>query len=92
MFPRAWNQLSDPRDLSRFPGGGDPRHFPASYQFASRHDLQGLATQETEDGKRVIVAADVYAVERNDRIMEEVVSRIGIEPGVTAVSWERNPA
>jgi putative Mg2+ transporter-C (MgtC) family protein len=53
--------------------------------------LQGLATQETEDGKRVVVSADVYAVERNDRIMEEVVSRIGIEPGVTAVSWERNP-
>jgi putative Mg2+ transporter-C (MgtC) family protein len=51
--------------------------------------LQGLATQEAEQGQRVIVVADVYASERNDRIMEDLVSRIGIEPGVTAVSWER---
>jgi putative Mg2+ transporter-C (MgtC) family protein len=53
--------------------------------------LQGLATQETEDKQRVTVVADVYASERNDRILEQLVSRIGIEPGVTAVSWERTP-
>jgi putative Mg2+ transporter-C (MgtC) family protein len=56
-----------------------------------RMTLQGLATEDTEERQRVIVVADVYASERNDRIMEDLVSRIGIEPGVTAVSWERLP-
>lgn len=56
-----------------------------------RMTLQGLATQETEDKQRVSVVADVYASERNDRILEDLVVRIGIEPGVTAVSWERTP-
>jgi hypothetical protein len=33
--------------------------------------------------------ADVYAMERNDRALEEVVARLGIEPEVTGVSWQR---
>jgi hypothetical protein len=33
----------------------------------------------------------VFSYERNDRAMEEIVARIGIEPGVSAVSWEMGP-
>jgi putative Mg2+ transporter-C (MgtC) family protein len=54
-----------------------------------RMSLQGLATEETEK-ERTVVIADIYAVERNDRFMEDLVKRISIEPEVVAVSWERS--
>lgn len=53
-----------------------------------RMSIQGLSTEEAEKD-RTIVVADVYATERNDRFIEEVVARISIEPGVKAVSWEK---
>jgi putative Mg2+ transporter-C (MgtC) family protein len=51
--------------------------------------IQGIATQDTDQPDRVAIAVDVYATERNDRMMEELVERLNIEPGVTAVSWEK---
>jgi putative Mg2+ transporter-C (MgtC) family protein len=51
--------------------------------------LQGLSTQDTDDGQHVVVTAEVYAAEHSDRFMEEIVARISIEQGVTAVSWEK---
>jgi putative Mg2+ transporter-C (MgtC) family protein len=53
-----------------------------------RMSVQGIASEESEKEGRVIVA-DVYAMERNDRALEEVVARLGIEPEVTGVSWQR---
>jgi putative Mg2+ transporter-C (MgtC) family protein len=53
-----------------------------------RMSVQGIATEETDKEGRVVVA-DVYALGRNDRAMEEVVARLGIEPEVTVVSWQR---
>jgi len=53
-----------------------------------RMTIQGIATDESEKEGKVIVA-DVYAMERNDRAMEEVVTRLSIEPDVTGVSWQR---
>ncbi|HJZ55686.1 MAG TPA: MgtC/SapB family protein [Gemmataceae bacterium] len=50
--------------------------------------LQGLATEDTANNRTVVVA-DIYAVERNDRAMEEIVARVSIEPEVKAVSWQR---
>lgn len=50
--------------------------------------LQGLATEDT-DSERTIVFADIYVSERNDRDMEEIVSRVCLEPQVKAVSWQR---
>jgi putative Mg2+ transporter-C (MgtC) family protein len=35
------------------------------------------------------VVAEIYAAERNDRFMEDVVARVSIEPDVTGVSWEK---
>jgi putative Mg2+ transporter-C (MgtC) family protein len=53
-----------------------------------RMSVHGIDTEEGEKEGRVIVA-DVYAMERNDRAMEEVVARLSIEPEVTGVSWQR---
>ncbi|OWK38634.1 MgtC/SapB family protein [Fimbriiglobus ruber] len=51
-------------------------------------NLQGLSTEDTETN-RVVVLADIFALERNDRAMEEIVARVSIEPEVKAVSWQR---
>jgi putative Mg2+ transporter-C (MgtC) family protein len=50
--------------------------------------IQGLATEENEKNLTVVIA-DIYASERNDRVMEDIVARISIEPDVEAVRWER---
>jgi putative Mg2+ transporter-C (MgtC) family protein len=39
-----------------------------------------------------VVVADIFALERNDRAMEEIVARVSIEPEVKAVSWQRTVA
>jgi putative Mg2+ transporter-C (MgtC) family protein len=52
-----------------------------------RMTLQGLSTEVAEE--HTVVTAEACALERSDRFMEELVSRIGIEPGVEAVSWEK---
>jgi putative Mg2+ transporter-C (MgtC) family protein len=51
--------------------------------------LQGLSTEDTEPG-RVVVLADIFALERNDRALEDIVARVSIEPEVKAVSWQRS--
>jgi len=53
--------------------------------------LQGIATED-EEGGRTIVVATIYSTERNDRAMEEIVTRVSIEPQVRAVLWQRIPA
>jgi putative Mg2+ transporter-C (MgtC) family protein len=53
--------------------------------------LQGLSTEEAELDRTVVVA-DIYAAERNDRFLEDLVTRISIEPDVKAVSWEKGQA
>jgi putative Mg2+ transporter-C (MgtC) family protein len=56
-----------------------------------RLTLQGLATEDTEGGHTIVIA-DIFALERNDRAMEEIVARVSIEPEVRAVSWQRTEA
>jgi putative Mg2+ transporter-C (MgtC) family protein len=53
-----------------------------------RMSIQGITTEEVEKEGKVIVA-DIYALERNDRALEEIVARLSIEPEVTGVSWRR---
>jgi putative Mg2+ transporter-C (MgtC) family protein len=55
----------------------------------SRMTIQGIATQDSEKEGHAIVVADVFSMERNDRALEEIMSRLTIEPGVIAVRWER---
>lgn len=51
--------------------------------------LHGLSSKAGDSKDAVSVVADVYAAERNDHFMEEIVAGICVEPGVTAASWER---
>jgi putative Mg2+ transporter-C (MgtC) family protein len=53
-----------------------------------RMSIQGLSTEDGEKGGTVVIA-DIYAAERDDRFMEQLVTRISIEPDVRAVSWEK---
>jgi putative Mg2+ transporter-C (MgtC) family protein len=50
--------------------------------------LQSLATEEPEPGHPT-VAATLLAAERCDRLIEDIIKRLSIEPAVTAVSWQR---
>jgi putative Mg2+ transporter-C (MgtC) family protein len=56
-----------------------------------RMSLQGLATVDAEPDRTVVVA-DIFALQRNDRALEEIVARVSIEPEVKAVSWQRTAA
>jgi putative Mg2+ transporter-C (MgtC) family protein len=51
--------------------------------------VQGISMLDCDQVQRVALAADAFSHVRNDRAMEELVSRLTIEPGVVAVSWER---
>ena len=50
--------------------------------------IQGISTQEDDHPDRTAVVADVFSVRRNDRAMEDLMSRLNIEPTVTSVRWE----
>ncbi|QVL33197.1 MgtC/SapB family protein [Telmatocola sphagniphila] len=53
-----------------------------------RMSILSLATDESEkDGPMVV--AEIYAVERNDRFMEDIIARVSIEPDVLGASWEK---
>ena len=51
--------------------------------------VQGITILEHDTADRAVIAADAFSHERNDRAMEDIVSRLNIEPGVVAVSWEK---
>jgi putative Mg2+ transporter-C (MgtC) family protein len=51
--------------------------------------LQGISTEDIDQGSKTAVVAQVFSGQRNDKYMNELVSRISIEPSVSAVSWER---
>jgi putative Mg2+ transporter-C (MgtC) family protein len=53
--------------------------------------LHALYSEDFESGGRVEVIADVVVSGRADLRLEKVVSRLGVEPGVTAVSWKNVP-
>lgn len=54
--------------------------------------LHAVYSDDLEPAGRVEVVADVAAVGRTDSKLESVVTRLGIEPGVTAVNWKLVPA
>jgi putative Mg2+ transporter-C (MgtC) family protein len=51
--------------------------------------LQGIALQDGTQPDQATVTADIFSASRNDRAMEDLTSRINIEPGVTSVRWEQ---
>ena len=55
----------------------------------SKMTLQGLATQDADTVGLIAIEAYIYSLERNDKAMEDLVSRLHIEPSVRSVSWEK---
>jgi putative Mg2+ transporter-C (MgtC) family protein len=55
----------------------------------SKMFVQGISTEACEgtDEKQIVV--EIFSAGRNDKAMEEVVSRLNIEPELTSVRWER---
>jgi putative Mg2+ transporter-C (MgtC) family protein len=51
--------------------------------------LQGISIQDGERPEQTTVVAEVFALRRNDRELEDLMSRLNIEPSVTAIRWER---
>jgi putative Mg2+ transporter-C (MgtC) family protein len=51
--------------------------------------LHGLLTQDTDQHLKTVVVADIFSTERNDKYLNETVSRLSIEPSVSSVRWER---
>jgi putative Mg2+ transporter-C (MgtC) family protein len=51
--------------------------------------LQGISTEDIDQGGKTAVVAQIFSGQRNDKYMNELVSRISIEPSVSTVSWER---
>ncbi|HLJ11058.1 MAG TPA: MgtC/SapB family protein [Planctomycetaceae bacterium] len=51
--------------------------------------VQGLSTRDADQPGISCIAAEVFSTERNDRAMNDLVSRVGIEPNVTGISWEK---
>ena len=53
--------------------------------------IQRISTQDAERADQAAVVADIFSVERADRAMQDMMSRVNIEPSVTSVSWEKLP-
>jgi putative Mg2+ transporter-C (MgtC) family protein len=49
--------------------------------------LRALHSRDSEAPGRVSVSAELSAAMRNDGLLEQAVSRLSLEPGVSAVSW-----
>jgi putative Mg2+ transporter-C (MgtC) family protein len=54
-----------------------------------RMTIQRISTQDAERDGLATVVAEIFAVERDDRAMQDLMSRLHIDPSVSAVSWER---
>jgi putative Mg2+ transporter-C (MgtC) family protein len=52
-------------------------------------NVHGVTTQESEEPGRVVVVAEIFSSDRNDRALQDVMSRLNIEPGVKSVRWEK---
>jgi putative Mg2+ transporter-C (MgtC) family protein len=50
--------------------------------------LQALDSEDVDSGNKVQVRASLIMADRNDALLEQVVSRLSLEPGVSAVSWK----
>jgi putative Mg2+ transporter-C (MgtC) family protein len=61
-------------------------------RYIGDHDLltvQGVSTDGADRPGFVAVTAEVVALEQMDREIQEVMSRLSIEPGVRSVSWKK---
>jgi putative Mg2+ transporter-C (MgtC) family protein len=54
-------------------------------------NITGISTQDLDPAGNIAVVADIFSVQRQDRALQDVMSRLNIEPGVKSVSWEALP-
>ena len=54
-----------------------------------RMTLQGISSKLAEQEGQEVVVAEIFSLERNDRAIEEILNRLNIEEGVTAIRWDR---
>jgi putative Mg2+ transporter-C (MgtC) family protein len=50
--------------------------------------LQALDSQDVDGNNKVLVQANLIMTDRNDALLEQTISRLSLEPGVSAVSWK----
>src|SRR5208282_3673303 len=50
--------------------------------------LYALHSEDEEGASRVKVRAEVKSTGRKDELLEQIVSRLSLEPGVTTIRWE----
>jgi putative Mg2+ transporter-C (MgtC) family protein len=50
--------------------------------------LQALDSEDQDGSNKVQVQANLIMADRNDTLLEQVISRLSLEPGVSAVSWK----
>ena len=50
--------------------------------------LQALDSEDLDGNNKVQVQANLIVADRNDTLLEQVISRLSLEPGVSAVSWK----
>lgn len=50
--------------------------------------LRHLESKDIELGDKVIVRAQLVSIGKGDMILEKIVSRISLEPGVASIGWE----
>lgn len=51
--------------------------------------IQGISTEDADQGGKTEVIADISSMIRDDQTMERLVSRINLERNIASVSWER---
>jgi len=50
--------------------------------------LQALDSKDLDSNNKVQVRTNLIVADRNDALLEQVISRLSLEPGVSAVSWK----
>ena len=56
----------------------------------ARMSVQGISTQESPEPGLALVVADIFSLDRQDRAIQDVMSRLNIEPSVKSVSWSKS--
>jgi putative Mg2+ transporter-C (MgtC) family protein len=51
--------------------------------------VQSISLESTEHDDANAIVAEIFATERNDRVMQDLMSRLNIETCVTSVRWEK---
>jgi putative Mg2+ transporter-C (MgtC) family protein len=51
--------------------------------------VRGIHSEEAEEAAKRCLVVDIVSAYRNDKFLNDLVSRISIEPSVSAISWQR---